>query len=158
MNITIERAANSDAEFLVKIQIAAFHHNGTLYPEIEGGPEGYDSVFEMLQKIQHHIAYKIVADGEQIIGGMVVVDEGQAHYHLDVIFVNPNYHNAGIGTQAMQFLERNLPGELWTLDAAKWALRNHHFYEKLGYVKVREYEVYGFPLIGYEKHIIHSSE
>jgi ribosomal protein S18 acetylase RimI-like enzyme len=157
MNISIERATAVDAEALVKVQMAAFHHNGELYPEIEGGPPGYDSVEVMLQKIQRNESYKIV-DAEQCIGGMVVFDQGQGHYHLDVIFIDPIYHDRGIGTQAMRFLEQTYPAKLWTLDAAKWEVRNHHFYEKLGYVKVREYEIDSFPLIAYEKHILNSSQ
>ena len=155
MNITIERATPADAESLVKVQIAAFHYDSQLYPGVEiGGPPGYDSVTQMRQRIQQETCYKIV-DERQCIGGMVVFELGQEHHHLDVIFLDPAYQNRGIGTQAMQFIEQTHPASRWTLDTPQWAVRNQHFYEKLGYVKKNEHEDEdGTPLIAYEKRIV----
>lgn len=153
MNITCERATPADAEILVKVQIAAFHDDARLYPGVElGGPPGYDSVEVMLRKIRETDVYKIVVDGE-IIGGIIVYDEGDGHYHLDVLDVDPAYHNRGVGTQAMQFIERTYPAQKWTLNTPGYALRNQHFYEKLGYVKVGEAPFDGFILFDYEKQI-----
>lgn len=153
MNITFERMAEADAEMLVRIQIAAFHHDSVLYPQVEiGGPPGYDSVEVMLTKIRQEVCYTIRAD-EQIVGGMVVYDRGAGHFHLDLIYIDPAYHDRGIGTQAIRFLEQAHPAHTWTLDTPIWALRNQHFYEKFGYVKVGE-EVYDdITLIAYEKHL-----
>jgi GNAT superfamily N-acetyltransferase len=151
MNISIERATVADAESLVSVQIAAFHHDAVMYPGVKiGGPPGYESVEQMREKIQQDETYKIVHDG-RCIGGIVVFDKEQGHYHLDVIFLDPAYHNRGIGSQAMHFLEQTYPARLWTLDTPKYAVRNQHFYEKFGYVKVREHEYDGTPLFAYEK-------
>jgi ribosomal protein S18 acetylase RimI-like enzyme len=87
----------------------------------------------------------------QIIGGMVVVDRGHGHFHLGLIFIDPAYHNRGIGTRAMQFIEETYPATQWSLDTPDWAVRNQHFYEKFGYVKVKEEEHPGITLIVYEK-------
>jgi GNAT superfamily N-acetyltransferase len=158
MNISIERAASADAEILVKIQVAAFHYDAVLYPGVEpGGPPGYDSVDEMRRKIAEDECYKIVADG-QIVGGLVVFDKGEGHYHLDVIFIDPAWHNHGIGQQAMKFIEETYPAARWTLDTPTWAVRNQHFYEKFGYKKVGEHEEPGdVPLFAYEKKIVRPS-
>lgn len=156
MNAVIERATAADAETLVRIQIAAFHHDAEIYPGVEiGGPPGYDSVAKMLEKIQQDECYKIM-DMERCIGGLVVFVMGEEHYHLDVIFLDPAYHHRGIGTQAIQFIEAMYPANLWTLDTPQWAVRNHHFYEKLGYAKVGTHEHDGTPLIAYEKRILRS--
>lgn len=158
MNISIERAITTDAETLVSVQIAAFHHDAQIYPGVEiGGPSGYDSVDQMLQKIQNDDCYKILADG-QCIGGVVVFDMGRGHYHLDVIFVDPAYHRHGVGTQAMQYVEKMYSASRWTLDTPRWAVRNHGFYEKLGYVKEHEFEHDGTPLIAYVKHVAHGAQ
>lgn len=155
MSISIERAVETDVEDLVRIQIAAFHYDSVLYPQVElGGPPGYDSIEETLKKMQQHDFYKFVYQGK-CVGGMVVWTMADRHYHLDLIFIAPDFQNRGIGTQAMQFLERTYPATRWTLDTPTWAVRNRHFYEKLGYVNVREYEDDGFPLIGYEKWVAH---
>jgi GNAT superfamily N-acetyltransferase len=151
MNVTFERALPEDVEGLVKLQIAAFHDDARLYPGVKlDGPPGYDSVEATLKKIREEDYYCIKADG-QLVGGVVVYDYGQGHLHLDVIFVDPAYHNRGIGTQAMQFIERTYPAQKWTLDTPDYATRNHHFYEKFGYVRVGEEPLEDFILLAYEK-------
>lgn len=152
MNVTLERASAADAAALVRLQIAAFHDDARLYPGVEpGGPPGYDSVAVMLRKIAEDECYKIVADG-QIVGGAIVCARGGGHYHLDVLVVDPAYHGLGIGTQAMGFLHRTYRAALWTLDTPVYALRNQHFYEKLGYVKVGQHDPPDdVPLYAYER-------
>lgn len=153
MNISIERAVPEDAERLVHVQIAAFHYDSELYPGVEtGGPPGYDSVPHMLEKIERDECY-IILDAGRCIGGLVLFDKGNGHYHLDVIFIDPAYQNRGIGSQAIQFIEQVYPANCWTLDTPQWAVRNQHFYEKFGYVKVREFVADGTPLIAYEKRL-----
>lgn len=77
---------------------------------------------------------------------------GEGHYHLGVIFIDPAYHNQGIGTQAMHFIEKTYLAKRWTLDTPKYAIRNQHFYEKFAYIKVREFEPDDdITLIAYEK-------
>jgi ribosomal protein S18 acetylase RimI-like enzyme len=151
MTITFERATPADADDLVKMQIAAFHDDARLYPGVEvGGPPGYDSVEVMLEKIGEAEVYKIVTDGH-IIGGIILYDHGQGEMHLDVINIDPEYHNLGIGTQAMHFIEQTYPATKWTLDTPGYAIRNQHFYEKFGYVKLKEENYDGFILFAYEK-------
>lgn len=154
MNVTLERATPADAETLVKIEIAAFHYDSVLYPGVElGGPPGYDSVEVALQKIKEDIYYKILADG-QIVGGIVVYDHGEGHFHLDLIYIDPAQHDRGIGTQAMTLLEAAHPALKWTLDTPLYAVRNQHFYEKFGYIKVKDFTADdGFALIAYEKRL-----
>ena len=153
MNITFEHPTIADAEALVKLQILAFHDDARLYPGVMiGGPPGYDSVEAMINELGKHYCYKIICDG-QIIGGMTVFDEGQGHFHLDKIYLHPDYHNRGIGAQAMHFIEERYPSTKWTLDTPLYAVRNHHFYEKLGYVRVGEIEADSITLVSYEKHL-----
>jgi len=153
MDITFERATPEDAEALVRVQIAAFHNDAEIYPGVAlGGPPGYDSVDSVFQMIAEDDYYKIIADG-QIAGGIVVLDRGAGHMHLDVLYVDPAAHNRGIGTQAMHFIERTYPATKWTLDTPLYATRNHHFYEKFGYVRVGEHPADDIILIAYEKYI-----
>src|SRR5262245_55274011 len=101
MEISFERATATDAQALLNAQIRAFHHDSRLYPGIElGGPPGYESIDTLLADLDHDDCYKIIADG-QIIGGIVVFDRGSGHFHLDRIYLDPDYHNLGVGTQAM---------------------------------------------------------
>lgn len=151
--VTIERATISDAEKLVEVLIASFHYDSVLYPEVElGGPPGYDSVEVQIKKMQEEY-YKISVDG-QIIGGIVVYIEGDGVYHLDLIFIAPDSQSKGIGTQAMDFLMKTYDAKKWTLDTPNWAVRNQHFYEKFGFVKVREHIEPDIILFTYEKVVI----
>ena len=153
MNISIERATPQDAEALVRVQVAAFHNDALLYPGVEvGGPPGYDSVESALRKIAEADCYRIVHDG-QIIGGVVVFPMGHGHFHLDLLYLDPAWHNRGIGTQAMRFLEQAYAATKWTLDTPDWAVRNRHFYKKFGYVQVGETREDDITLIAYEKQL-----
>jgi GNAT superfamily N-acetyltransferase len=152
VNITFERATTADAEVLLKAGIAAFHHDTVLYGVEIGGPPGYDSLEHVLKKINEEDYYKIVLDG-QIVGGIVVWDEGEGHFHLDLIFLEPAFHNQGIGSQAMQFIEQKYSAQRWTLDTPSYAIRNQHFYEKFGYVKTGETAYPDIILFAYEKRL-----
>ena len=152
MRILIEPATPADAERLVAVQIAAFHHDAVIYPGVAiGGPPGYDSVENLLQKIKEGDYYKIMVEG-QIIGGIAVFDLGEGHFHLDLLYIEPAYHNRGIGTQAMHFIEGTYHATKWSLHTPGYAIRNQHFYEKFGYVKVGEEEYPDLTLLAYEKH------
>ncbi|MFV9504048.1 MAG: GNAT family N-acetyltransferase [Oscillochloridaceae bacterium umkhey_bin13] len=151
MQLSFEAASAADAAALVAIQIAAFHHDSVLYPAVAvGGPPGYDSVEQLRSNIAQHPCYKLVYAG-QAIGLMVINAQGAEHTHLDVIAIHPAYHNRGFGTLAMQFLEQAYPAQRYTLDTPSWAVRNQHFYTKLGYVKVGVTSYPDITLFAYEK-------
>jgi GNAT superfamily N-acetyltransferase len=107
----------------------------------------------MIIELGKHYCHKIICNSK-IIGGITVFDQGQGHFHLDKIYIDPSFHNLGIGTRAMYFIEDRYPSTKWTLDTPLYALRNHHFYEKLGYVRVDEKEADGITLVTYEKHLV----
>ena len=101
--------------------------------------------------------YFKILDGDAIIGGIIVVPLPGQHHELGRIYLLPEYQNRGIGTRAMQFIEHTFPAATrWTLDTPCWAIRNHHFYEKLGYVQIGETSHYANdspPVFHYEKRI-----
>lgn len=81
---------------------------------------------------------------------------GQGHYELGRIYVDPAFQNRGIGQQAVKQMFEALPDvDKWTVGTPGWAVRNQHFYEKMGVVKVRETEVdpdLGWAGVEYKKH------
>jgi GNAT superfamily N-acetyltransferase len=117
-------------------QVAAFHQDAIDYPDVAtSGPPGYDSTDIMREKITQHHTYRIV-----VVGAIV-----------DVIFIDPDWHNQGIGSAAMQFLDAHYGASRWTLHTPTYALRNQHFYEKFGYLKVGEETIDDFRLFAYER-------
>jgi GNAT superfamily N-acetyltransferase len=136
--IRFEKARIEDAEALTEVQRRTFDDDSRRFAGQPGGPPGYDSVDWTLWAIRAGIYYKILA-GDQIIGGVILFDMHKRHFNLGRIFVDPDWQNQGIGTLAIRFVEKAFPYvERWSLDTPEWAVRNHHFYGKLGYVKVGE--------------------
>jgi GNAT superfamily N-acetyltransferase len=139
MIITFERAIPVDAVALTEVQTRTFDDDSRRFlGQPSGGPPGYDSVGWQVQRMQRGADYyKILADG-QIVGGMIVFKPGPDTMVLGRIYVDPDFQDRGIGTQAMAWVEAQYPGaQTWRLDTPTWATRNHHFYEKLGYKRVR---------------------
>lgn len=148
--IYFERTTVEDAEDIMKIKIRAFGDDVRLYGY---GPPGYDSMENLLKNITNGIHYKMV-DENRIIGGMCLFDMGYGHFHLGGIYIDPNYQNKGIGAKAIKFLFSEYENiKKWSLDTPYLSFRNHHFYEKLGFVKVgrTKPEPDGFYLFLYEK-------
>ncbi len=156
-SIRFEKARLQDAAVLTGVQQRTFDDDSRRFAgrPSGGGPPGYDSVDWTLWAIKTGIYYEIVA-GEQIVGGVILFDMHKRHVYLGRIFVDPDWQDQGIGSQAIRFVEETFRYvNRWSLDTPEWATRNHHFYEKLGYVKVGEEVLDGtdMRLYLYEKRI-----
>lgn len=144
MAITFERATLNDVPALVEVQTRCFDDDSRRFAGQEGGgPPGYDSAQWQIQMFRQASAYlKIVEDG-RIIGGIIIFRVGRdphgTHYEVGRIYLDPDCQNRGIGTLAMRHIEEAFPKvKRWTLGTPVWATRNHHFYEKVGYKRVRQ--------------------
>lgn len=148
--ISIKKADLKDASDLVNVKIRAFSEEVELYGY---GPPGYDSLENQERGIKNGNSFKIL-DDEKIIGGIGVEDMGEEYYRIGGIYVDKEYQNKGVGTLAMKFLFNEFPKAVkWFLETPYLSFRNHHFYEKMGFVKVEETEpaTDGFYLYLYEK-------
>lgn len=153
--IRFKRARPADAPALAELQTRTFDDDSRRHGQGDrGGPPGYDSQ-AWQREVMRKAAYYKVLDDERIIGGVIVFNMGGGHYELARVYIDPDYQGRGIGGQVIDFIERAFPARRWTLDTPAWALRNQHFYEKHGYVKIGEEPRYGtpFPLVLYEKQI-----
>ena len=157
--IEIKRAALVDAAELTEVQTRTFDDDNKWKPpgcSMEG-PPGYDSVGWNVEQIAKTAYYKVLSD-DLVVGGIIVYDMGNEHYELGRIFVDPDAQNRGIGQKAIQLMFDAFPeAGIWTLGTPSWAIRNQHFYEKMGFVRVRETEVdpnLGWSGVEYEKHCI----
>lgn len=156
-SLRFEKACVRDAEILTEIQKRTFDDDSRRFAGLPGGgPPGYDSTGWTLWAIKTGIYYKILAGPfpSQIVGGVILFDMHRRHFNLGRIFVDPAWQDRGIGSQAIRFIEKTFPYvKRWSLDTPEWATRNHHFYERLGYVKVGEEPLEGanMRLYLYEK-------
>lgn len=150
MSIEMKRSRIEDVEEIVRVKADAFKEELALYKR----PSNFNTKQE-IDFIANNYSY-ILKDDNQIIGGVVVTDQGNGHYHLGPIFVKLEYQNKGFGSFVIKFLENEFPNvNKWTLETPYLSYRNHHFYEKHGFIKVGETEPdphrNGFYLFLYEK-------
>jgi GNAT superfamily N-acetyltransferase len=148
MDLHLERAVERDAVRLTQISIRAFHSDLSCGASSEGGPPGYDS-----EEWQHRViagtpTYKVLFGGE-VVGGIIVVDQGQGNYNLARMFVDPDHQGRGIGLESVHLLFELYPDAVkWTLDTPAWNTRTQPFYRKLGFRVVGET---GHGLLLFEK-------
>jgi RimJ/RimL family protein N-acetyltransferase len=136
--IEIAKARPGDAAALAHASERAFHsdiHCGA--PSI-GGPPGYDAAAWQSRMMRAGDYYKVVAD-RRIAGGMIIFRAGPRQYELGRIFIDPDFQNQGIGTQAIEFLWQAYPlAKRWSLSTPAWNVRTRHFYKKVGFAEMGE--------------------
>lgn len=143
--VSLEQAKEEDAAQLAEISKRAFNSDvevgaptgGDDRASSEGGgPPGYASPEFQVRMMKFCHYYKMIYSG-QIVGGLIANRKKRGHYQLERIFVEPEYHNRGIGTEAMKQVFAMFPdAEIWTLGTPEWNIRTKHFYEKLGFVQI----------------------
>ncbi|HDV6090325.1 TPA: GNAT family N-acetyltransferase, partial [Staphylococcus pseudintermedius] len=75
---------------------------------------------------------------ENIIGAFEIKEKKDSQ-HLYKIFISPNKQNNGIGKVVMKMIFEKLTNKnKWTVYTPHKSLRNHHFYESLGFKKYGE--------------------
>ena len=134
--IRFEKARLGDAEKLAEVSKRAFDHDIHYGAPGPGGPPGYDSAAWQAKVMRFGDYYKILA-GKRIIGGMVIMRRRAREYEVGRIFIEPEYQDQGIGTEAFEFLwEKYSLAKRWTLDTPAWNLRTRQFYKKVGFVEI----------------------
>jgi len=136
--IRFAKARSSDAETLARISGRAFDGDVNYGAPGPGGPLGYKSAAWQVKMMRLGDYFKIILE-EQLIGGFIVFRKGTRHYELGRIFIDPDYQNQGIGTQAFEFLWKEYPlAKHWTLGTPAWNRRTRHFYKKVGFAEIGE--------------------
>jgi GNAT superfamily N-acetyltransferase len=132
---TIELASAVDAEALKNMSIIAFTSDFKQYGSF---PPHIQSVEWHLSQIEKGHYYKIKYNGE-MVGGICLILQGASLVKIKYVFIAESFQNKRIGSQAMKLIEGHYSNvATWSLVTPYKAYRNHHFYEKLGYVKIRE--------------------
>jgi len=140
ITLHFERMAEADIPELTTIMTRAFDNDAQEYlGQPSGGPPGYDTG-EFLRKWAFEAGghgWKIIADGK-VVGAFIIFINSEKDYWLGNIFIDPAHQNFQIGTRAWDFIEATYPdANSWNLNTPTWAIRNHHFYEKLGFLRIK---------------------
>jgi GNAT superfamily N-acetyltransferase len=136
--ITFEKVQETDIETMSQVKFCAFEIELQKYGV---SPDEICSADWNRWAMDHGDYFKILKDG-RIIGGLHVFVFGQDFFNcheINSMFVLPEFQNQGIGSQALRFLDEKYPyAKKWRLETPSLSFGNHHFYEKNGFVKVRE--------------------
>ena len=86
-------------------------------------------------------AYRILADGQEIGGAVLVIDPKTRRNSLDLLFVDPSFHGKGVGGAIWNEIEKLHPEtEVWKTHTPYFEKRNIHFYvNKCGFRIVEFY-------------------
>lgn len=133
--IELIKLEKKDLDEFTDIAINSFTDDKNTYGDY---PPLIDINQRKLRFIDKGYTYKIV-NNNKIIGGTVIFDNKNCIYTLGAIFIDPTFQNQGIGQQVISMIEDKFPdAKKWNLDTPYLSFRNHHFYEKMGYIKVGE--------------------
>jgi GNAT superfamily N-acetyltransferase len=141
MNLCFEPATEVDIIPLTTVMVRAFDDDSQRFlGTSKDHPSGYETGEWLRDWLSKGIVYKILKDEDVIGGFIIIVNFPKENWnYLGSIFVDLPYQNQGIGSRTLQFIEHTFPAQEWQTMTQAWALRNHHFYEKNGYTKVKEF-------------------
>jgi RimJ/RimL family protein N-acetyltransferase len=134
--VVFRRARARDADSLARACKRAFDndiHYGASGP---GGPPGYDSS-AWQQRMMRAGDYYVIEHSGEVIGGIIVFRKEPRCYEVGRVFIEPEFQNQGIGSEAFQFLWDTYPlAKKWSLGTPSWNRRTRHFYRKVGFAEV----------------------
>jgi GNAT superfamily N-acetyltransferase len=148
--LSYEVINKSDIPELTRVMTRAFDDDTKKHLAQErGGPEGYDNgdfFHKWLFGYKETNGYKVLCQGH-VIGGIIVWILPERHNILGTVFIDSDFQDQGVGTQAWQFIESRYPDtKSWRLSTPKWATKNHYFYEtKCGFQRVEKDSILGAP-------------
>jgi len=143
MNLQFKEILEDDIPSVTLVMMRAFDNDAQIHLGVERrGPDGYDNgefFRKWLLPYEESHGYKILVDS-QVVGGFIVWILENQNNQMGTIFVDPDFQDQGVGTQAWKFIEATYPDTLsWELGTPDWATKNHYFYEqKCGFEKVHE--------------------
>ncbi|MCC4834860.1 GNAT family N-acetyltransferase [Shewanella sp. 1_MG-2023] len=128
-------ASAEDALQLKNLAVDAFQADFEQYGSF---PPHIESTAWHLQSVEAG-HYYLIKYGDEVAGGILAVIKNHQEIEIKYFFITPDFQDKRIGSQVVKQLESHYPRvTCWSLVTPFKAFRNHHFYEKLGYVKVGE--------------------
>ncbi|MFT5727128.1 MAG: GNAT superfamily N-acetyltransferase [Desulforhopalus sp.] len=154
MKVKLDKAKVEDAEVLKAMSVLSFTSD---YEQYGSYPPDIESLDWHKSAIAKGHYYKISYD-DKIAGGICVIPSVNDLIKIKYFFISDIYQNKGIGSTAMELIEKKYSNaKTWALVTPYKAYRNHHFYEKLGYLKVGEVQPdphNEFKIFKYKKEIL----
>ena len=141
IKLTYKKLEESDIQKLTLIMKNAFDADTKMHTEIEeDGPAGYDSgeLLLKLMRLKNAESNVIYVDGT--MAGAYTITKDKDIFTLDMLFIEPSFASKGIGTMVWREIEQKYnEAKTWLVETPDYSKRNHHFYEKCGFEKLREH-------------------
>lgn len=138
MTISLKMVTRKDTQLLTELLTKAFNADTEYYfGEGEtGGPPGYDDGCLANKMIESESLKSFMICKKDKKVGCISVDV----YLREVAYfcIHPDYHHQGIGTSVWQQMEEIYGENEWLVETPDYSLKNHAFYEKLGFKKIGE--------------------
>lgn len=138
MDVQLKQVTEKDEKGITEILIRSFNSDTQYYfgNQSVGGPPGYDdgSLARKIIKAENLSSFMICQHDKNI--GCISIDT----YNREVAYfcIVPEYHHQGIGTVVWQKIELMYGTNEWLVETPDYSLKNHGFYEKIGFKKIDE--------------------
>ncbi len=134
-DIQLVQATEDDAGILALVSQRAYEHACEEFEKEAWGPRGYKSAKDHLYYIEKLETYCILYQ-EVVVGGIIISENGFDHKELVRIFVDPDFQDKGIASDAFKALMELSPAKAWTVGNVEWNERAKGFLETNGFQKI----------------------
>ncbi|WML44563.1 GNAT family N-acetyltransferase [Neobacillus sp. PS3-40] len=129
-----------EVEKLLVIQKEVFAEDYALYEDHDSTPvnETAEKLRENIERFFHYTIWL----GNDIIGAIDIRPLDDSRLRLSKLFLGTKFQNKGLGSKLIKLIESEFPLiKDWSLYTPYLNKKNHHFYEKLGYIKIGEVQI-----------------
>ncbi len=137
MNISLEKASETDAHAIYDMQVKAFKPLLEKYQDYETNPAN-EKIDRVLSRIHDPKGgfYKIIVEGTLVGAICARWKDNETTYWISPMFIMPEYQGRGIAQEVISLIELQIPqATTWELSTLLEEERNCYLYEKMGYVK-----------------------
>jgi len=139
LDVTLEKAIESDAQSIFNIQVNAFLPLLEVYKDYNTNPAN-ETMERMITRINNPSGgfYKIIID-TILVGAINVLCKEDSQFWISPMFILPKYQGQGIAQKAITQIEKIFPQAVsWELATIAEEKRNCYLYEKMGFTKTGE--------------------
>ena len=137
VEVSLEKAVESDAKVILDIQTKAFMPLLKKYKDYETSPAN-ESIDRVIARINNPngALYKILSN-DILVGAICIYRKEETQFWISPMFILPEYQGKGIAQKALSLVEEMFSEAItWELKTILEERRNCHLYEKMGYVLI----------------------
>ena len=134
-DIQLVRSVEDDAAILALVSQRAYEHACEKHGKEIWGPRGYKSAKDHMYYIEKLETYCILYE-EVVVGGVILSENGFDHKELVRLFIDPDFQDKGIATDAFKALMELSPAKAWTVGNIVWNEKAKGFLESNGFQKI----------------------